>query len=136
MSEPLQTRQSEPEDPRPGLTPDEQATGDGDRGWFHRTAPGPAPQVVTPPAWATPPPGPDAGHGNGRRHALHAVTGPSPAPEPAKPAAPRAPGEPTRQLTQEHISYFLARDPDKFLEEDFYRDLEFDMAIDREPELE
>jgi len=71
----------------------------------------------------------------GRRRALHAVADPRPAPEPEQPAAPGTARKPVRQLTWDEISYFVARDVD-FFDEDFYRDLEFDRAIDREPELE
>jgi hypothetical protein len=56
-------------------------------------------------------------------------------PEPGKPAAPRTPGKPARQLTDDEIFHFVAKDPGMFFEEDFYRDLRFDRAIDREPEI-
>ena len=57
-------------------------------------------------------------------------------PEPEKPATPPSARRPVRHLTDDEIFYFVARDPDKFFEEDFYRWVEWDRAIDREPELE
>ena len=142
MSEPAHARRGGNEEPRPDPTPDEQVTGHGDRAdhaastrsWFRRTTPRTVPQAVTPPTWATP--SPDDGHATGRGRALHAVPDARPAPEPGKSAAPRTSGTTVRHLTWDEISYFVARDPDKFGEEDFYRDLEFDRVIDREPELE
>lgn len=123
--------------PRPDPALHEQFTGDRAgqatlaRGWFHMSTPGTIRWAPTQPI--TPGPGDD--RAAGAKHALHAGTDPRPAPEPEKPAAPGT-GRPVRCLTPEEISYFLAMDTDRFFEEDFYRDLEFDRAIDREPELE
>jgi len=79
---------------------------------------------------------PDNDHPVGRRRALHVATDPIPAPEPEKPTAAGTARRPVRQLTWDEITYFVESDLGKFLDEDFYRDLEFDRAIDLEPELE
>lgn len=41
-----------------------------------------------------------------------------------------------RQLTWDEIKYIIDHDMDKFFEEDFYRDMQFDRTIDLEPEIE
>ena len=118
MSEPVHARRGGNEEPRPDPTPDEQVTGHGDhldraaRAWFHRTAPGsPAPRAVTPPTWAPSPPTPDDDHATSRRPALYAVPDARPTAKPEKPTALRAPGEHPRQLTDDEIFSFIARDP-------------------------
>ena len=71
-----------------------------------------------------------------------AVPDPLPAPDPKDPYAPGT-TRPGRPLTQEEIFVsvpgdpdFLPGDPDQFFEEDFFRFVEWDQAIDREPEIE
>jgi hypothetical protein len=59
-----------------------------------------------------------------------------PAPEPEKPATPKSDARIVRQLTWDEIMYFIDHDLDRFFEEDFYRWLRFDRAIDLEPEIE
>jgi hypothetical protein len=86
---------------------------------------GDVPRAVPQPTPTVPPPGPDDDLA-GRRRALQAVPDPLPAPEPGEPVAPRTASRPVRQLAWNEISYFVAMDPDKFSEEDFYRDPEFD----------
>jgi hypothetical protein len=82
-------------------------------------------------------PRPGHGHAPGRWRALHAVPDARPVPEPRKPSAPRTSGKTARQLTDEEIFSLVRRDPDNFLEEDFWRDVVlFDRAIDHEPETE
>jgi hypothetical protein len=65
--------------------------------------------------------------------ALHVVR---PAPEPEKPAVPQTDPRIARQLTWDEIMYFIDHDGDKFFDEDFYRFLRFDRAIEIEPEIE
>lgn len=64
---------------------------------------------------------------------LHIVR---PAPEPEKPAIPKTDPRIARQLTWDEIMYFIDHDGDKFSDEDFYRQVQFDRAIDFEPEIE
>jgi hypothetical protein len=59
-----------------------------------------------------------------------------PTPEPEKPATPKADPRITRQLTWDQIMYIVHHDLDQFFEEDFYRHLEFERAIEIEPEIE
>lgn len=125
--------------PRPDPALHEQFTGDGDRAgqaalaWFSMTTPGTIRWAPAQPITPGPLSGPGDDRAAGAKRALHAGAGPRPAPEPEKPAAPGT-GRPVRCLTPEEISYFLAMDTDRFFDEDFYRDLEFYRAIDREPE--
>lgn len=58
-----------------------------------------------------------------------------PAPEPEK-AAPKTDRRIVRHLTWDEIMYFIDHDGDKFFEEDFYRFVQWDRAIDAEPEIE
>ena len=105
--------------PYPDPAQYEQQTSDGERaGQAH------------PPLRAVPPPGRGD---HTRRRALHIIR---PAPEPEKPATPKSDPRIVRQLTWDEIRYFIDHDPDKFFEEDFYRDMQFDKAIDLEPEIE
>ncbi len=60
----------------------------------------------------------------------------APAPEPEKPATPKTDARIARQLTWDEIKYFIDHDGDKFFDEDFYREMRFDRAIDLEPEIE
>ena len=153
MSEPLRASAGENEEPRPDLVPYEQVTGDRTRHpartrhWFHRTAPGTVTPAVTPPSGATTPANPDEDYAAGKRRARHAGTDARPAPEPAKPAGHSTPGrQPVRHLTWEEIDYLIKYDPElQDSEEERYRDWELDMAIeewewdikiDREPEIE
>ncbi len=59
-----------------------------------------------------------------------------PAAEPEKPATPRTDPRIARQLTWDEIKYFIDHDPGEYFDEDFYRWMRFDMAIDLEPEIE
>jgi hypothetical protein len=77
--------------------------------------------------------GEQAGQAAPEFSALHIVR---PVPEPEKPATPKTDARIVRQLTWDEIKYFIDHDPDKFFDEDFYRDLQFDRAIDLDPEIE
>jgi hypothetical protein len=83
-----------------------------------------------PPVRAVPSPG--RNH-HARQRAPRAVR---PAPEPEKPATSKTDPRIVRQLTWDEIQYFIDHDMGKFFEEDFYRDMEFDRAIEAEPEIE
>ncbi len=89
-----------------------------------------ASHAVRPPLRAVPLPGRDD-HAASR--ALHIVR---PAPEPEKPATPKTDARIARQLTWNEIQYFIDHDPDMFFDEDLYWDIQFDRAIDREPEID
>jgi hypothetical protein len=107
---------------------------------------GDAPRAVPLPTWAATSPGPDDEHAAGRRRPLHAVPDPIRAPEPEEPAARSADGRLARKLTVwEEIALGVPEDPDflpgeldtdELLEPGFFRWLEFDKAIDREPEID
>ena len=98
--------------------------------WFHKTAPGIAPETVPPPLRTVPSPGRDDDHAT--RGDLHLVR---PAPEPEKAAAPATGARPVRHLTWDEIQYFIDHDPDMF-DEDLCRFAQWEMAIDSEPEIE
>lgn len=105
---------------------------------------GDIPRAVPPPTRAVTPPAPDDVRVAGKVRNLHAVPDPLPAPEPDEPAASSA-GGPVCKLSEFELSLATPGDPDflpgaahsdLLLDQDFYRWLEFDKAIDREPEIE
>ena len=100
---------------------------------------------VPPPTPEVTQPSPDVQRVAGRTRPLHAVPDPLPAAEPEEPAAPSAAARLTCKLTEFSLSLATPGDPDfppgeldtdPLLEPGFYRWLEFDKAIDREPEIE
>jgi hypothetical protein len=98
------------------------------------------PQAAPLHTWAATPAPDDERVTEGRRP-LHAVPDLLPAPEPEEPAAPEEYPRIVCQLTPFELSLYVPGDPDfqpgdDLLEEDFHEWRRWDVAIDREPEIE
>jgi hypothetical protein len=113
--------------------------------WPRHAKRGDVPPAVPPPAPAATPPPPDDERVYGGKRPLHAVPDPLPSPEPEEPPTAEEYARLTCKLTPFQLSLATPGDPDflpgeadtdQLLEPGFFRWLEFDKAVDREPEIE
>jgi hypothetical protein len=139
MSEPQYDGPSPNQNPRPRLTPVDPPT-------RHGNHPGQEPRATREPRTSAPRSAADADPGtwpSAARGRAHGNSRALPGPADSRTAGQRDDwllirhGEHPLSLTWEEIHYFVRHDPDQFFDpEELWRDVEFDRAIDREPEIE